>query len=140
MTNESILMILKQFPETSGHSSVVKYLSKNLSTLGYDVTIGAYNQLEQLSSEFNLIKIKKNSNLAKINGKKFDIIHNHQTSLNYHSLWTKTPFIFHYHGTSSKIQKINLELSLKICKKKVAEKSQGKVAKSRKKSFFGKKK
>ena len=120
MTNKSVLMILKQFPETSGHASVVKNLSENLSLLGYDITIGAYNKLEELPNEFNFIKIKKNSNLAEIDNKKFDIIHNHQTSLNYHSLWTKAPFIFHYHGTSSKMQKINLELSLKMCKKNIS--------------------
>jgi L-malate glycosyltransferase len=120
MAKESILMTLKQFPETSGHSSVVKNLYKNLSLIGYDVTIGAYNKSENFPDEINFVKIKKNSNLSNIEGKKFDIIHNHQTSLNYHSLWTKSPFIFHYHGTSNKIQKLNLDLSLKLCKKNIS--------------------
>jgi len=119
--NESILITTSEFQHTGGHNVVINNLSREICKLGYDVTIGAFSFKDLPSDGIQHIEIKKNPIDNKNWQNKFDLIHNHETKLNYYSLRTKTPFIFHYHGAMGKVQKINLQTSIKLCQKHISE-------------------
>ena len=122
MSKKSILMTISQYHAIGGHSVVMNNLAKGLTRIGHNVTIGAFAFLHSPPEGIESLKLNRIGNMAKnSSGNKFDIIHNHQTKLNYYSLFTKTPFLFHYHGTMGSIQKINLELSLLLCKDHISK-------------------
>lgn len=113
-------MTTSEYQHSGGHNVVISNLSKEIVKLGYDVTIGAFSFKEKPLEDINHIEIKKNPIDKKNWQNRFDLIHNHETKLNYYSLRTKTPFIFHYHGIMGQIQKINLQTSLKLCQKYIS--------------------
>lgn len=119
MPETSILMLMSIYQKISGHTRVVDNLSSFLVKQGYDVTIGAFKFEKDPPNNVKKIPLTYSNILE--NFKKFDIIHNHQTKMNYFSLFTSKPFIFQYHGASMKLQKINLFLSLLLCQKKIAK-------------------
>lgn len=117
--NESILMTTSKYQKTGGHNVVITNLSNEIQKLGYNVTIGAFSFKEKPPDGIEQLKIKCGLLHKKNWSKNFDLIHNHETKLNYYSLMIKNPFVFHYHGTMGKIQKINLEVSLKLSYKHI---------------------
>mgnify|MGYP006135654071 FL=1 len=119
MEKTKILMLMSIYQKVSGHTRVVDNLSKFLVEEGFDVTIGAITFQKDLPNGVKKENLKLTNVISKI--KKYDIIHNHQTKMNYFSLFTDKPFIFQYHGASMKLQKINLFLSLMLCQKKISK-------------------
>jgi teichuronic acid biosynthesis glycosyltransferase TuaC len=119
MEKTKILMLMSIYQKISGHTRVVDNLSKFLVKEGFDVTIGAIKFQKEPPNGVKREDLKLTNIISKI--KNYDIIHNHQTKMNYFSLFTEKPFIFQYHGASMKLQKINLFLSLMLCQKKISK-------------------
>lgn len=118
--SSSILMLMNEYQSVSGHGNVVNNISLGLMDLGYDVTIAARTFLDSPPKEIKTEKIKL-IDILRGYCNKYDIVHCHQGLMNYCSLFTKKPFIFHYHGTTSLSQRINTPLSLRICKKHISK-------------------
>lgn len=119
MNKFSILMLMSKYHAVSGHTRVVDSLSIELKKLGHDVTLGSFDFKKELPPGISKLNLNYYNVSKEINQGKYDIIHNHQTMMNYFLLSTKKPVIFHYHGASTKIQKINLKISSLICKNKI---------------------
>lgn len=113
-------MVTRNYNGIGGHDIVINNLCLGLEQLGYEMTLGSFSFSRTPPSGIKIIKLQKISNIAYHNDIEFDIIHNQQTLMNYYSLFTSIPFIFHYHGTSSKLQEINLHMSLSLCRKKIS--------------------
>ncbi len=114
--SSSILMLMNEYQSVSGHGSVVNNISLGLMDLGYEITIAARTFLDSPPKEIKTEKIKL-IDILRGYCNKYDIVHCHQGLMNYCSLFTKKPFIFHYHGTASLSQAINTPMTLAICKK-----------------------
>ena len=119
MNKFSILMLMSKYHAVSGHTRVVDSLSIELKKLGHDVTLGSFDFKKELPPGISKLNLNYYNVSKEINQGKYDIIHNHQTMMNYFLLSTKKPIIFHYHGASTRLQKINLKISSLICKKKI---------------------
>ena len=119
MKKYSILMLMSVYHAVSGHTRVVDALSIELEKMGHTVTLGSFNFKKEPPKKISKLELTKSNITKKIKEGNFDIIHNHQTLMNYHLLFVKNPIIFHYHGASSKLQKINLKLASTICKNKI---------------------
>jgi len=120
MSKETILMTISKYQPQGGHNIVINNLCRGLNQKGFRVIIGAFSFEGTPPEGIEFIKLKKTGNWEnEFDNTKIDLIHNHQTKLNYYSLKTKTPFIFHYHGVMGKIQEINLEISLSLCQNKI---------------------
>lgn len=120
MTTGSVLMTISNYRGFGGHEIVINNLCKGLRERGFRSAIGAFNFVE--SPPDNIEKVHLNRTRRLENGgdnPDFDIVHNHQTILNYYSLFTRKPFIFHYHGAANKMQEANLELSMRLCSRKI---------------------
>ena len=117
MSKTSILMLMSVYQKVSGHTRVIDNLSIFLAKQGYDITIGAFKFEKEPPENIKRVKLTYSNILS--NFKKFDILHNHQTKMNFFSLFTSKPFIFQYHGASMKLQKMNLFLSLLFCQKRI---------------------
>ena len=98
---------------------VVDALSIELEKMGHNVTLGSFNFKKDPPEQISKLELTRTNITKKIKEGKFDIIHNHQTLMNYHLLFVKNPIIFHYHGASSKLQKINLKIASVICNNKI---------------------
>lgn len=122
MTREAILMTLKEYQSVGGHSIVINNLCTGLNKIGYNVVIGAFSINGKPPDGIEIVKLNRFGDLTNIgNGYRFDLIHNHQPSLNYYSILTKKPFLFHYHGAMGKIQEINLNFSLNLCQNHISK-------------------
>jgi glycosyltransferase involved in cell wall biosynthesis len=121
MAKAKILMMTRKYGKTFGHDSVIDNLSLNLSELGYDVVIGANTFFKKPAYDISTINLNSPFSNQDIINKDFDLVHNHQTLMNFASLKIKKPFIFHYHGIANSIQKINLILSLNLCKNNISQ-------------------
>lgn len=110
-------MLLSTYQKTSGHTSVVDNLSINLVKQGYDITIGALKFEKEPPKDIKKIKLSYTNVSSYFQN--YDIIHNHQTKMNYYALFSPKPFVFQYHGASTKSQRINLQISLRLCKKHI---------------------
>jgi glycosyltransferase involved in cell wall biosynthesis len=121
MEKYSILMLMSVYHEVSGHTRVVDALCIELNKMGHNVTLGSFNFKKDPPKQISKLELTRTNITKKINEGKFDIIHNHQTLMNYHLLFVKHPIIFHYHGASSKLQKINLKIASVICNKKIGK-------------------
>ncbi len=120
MSKETILMTISKYQAQGGHNIVINNLCRGLNQKGFRVIIGAFSVEGTPPEGIEFIKLKKTGNWGnEFDNIKIDLIHNHQTTLNYYSLKTKTPFIFHYHGVMGKIQEINLKMSLSLCQNKI---------------------
>ena len=119
MEKYSILMLMSKYHAVSGHTRVVDSLCMELEKMGHKVTLGSFNFEKQPPEKINKLQLSKSDIFKKIKEGKFDLIHNHQTLMNYYLLFSKQPLVFHYHGASSKLQKINLGLNSLICKKRI---------------------
>ncbi len=98
---------------------VINHLCEGLEQLGYNASIGAFSFDSEPPSNIHKVKLTLGALMSK-DMKSFDIIHSHQPRMNYYSLVSSTPFIFHWHGASSRIQEINTRVSLYLSKRKLA--------------------
>lgn len=122
MRKASILMVMSTYHGIGGHDIVINNLSNGLTKLGYDVHIGAFSFKQNPPDDIPMVKLTKTS-LAQntIDGKNFDIIHSHETSMNYYSLFNKKPTVFHYHGANGTLQKMNLRMSMFLCRNTISK-------------------
>ena len=120
MKQVKILMLMSNYQKVSGHTRVIDNLSLGLVKLGYNVTVGAFSFEKEPPDGINKLKFKKFENIIS-KFKNYDIIHNHQTKMNYYSLFTSKPFVFHNHGATLKLHEINLKVSLYLCKKSISK-------------------
>lgn len=109
-------MVVSKFDGIGGHDVVISNLAKALVKLGHNVAIGSFSFLGEPPSNVSKISLKKFQGFDKSD---YGIIHSHQTHMNYYSILSSKPFIFHYHGTSSTLQDWNLTLMLALRMKKI---------------------
>jgi glycosyltransferase involved in cell wall biosynthesis len=115
-------MITSKYRKTGGHESVMNNLSVHLSQLGYKVSIGSYSFEAEPPLGISKVRLHRFANFFDSfahmdNG----IIHSHQTQMNYYSLIAKQPFLFHYHGISSRIQEWNLKICFAMLKRHITK-------------------
>jgi glycosyltransferase involved in cell wall biosynthesis len=124
MSSGSILMVISNYRALGGHQTVINNLCNGLYKIGYNIAIGAFSFDQNPPDNIEKVNLKKfrslesNKDTSKYN---FDIIHSHQTQMNYYSFLTRKPFIFHYYGASNRIQKINLKVSAFLCRKRISK-------------------
>ena len=123
MRPKSILIVIDKFPTTFGHSTYVKEVASKLQKMGFKVTIGAFAFTEEPPKNVEKIFLNKSILFTKKNDLKFDIIHLHQSKMTYFFLFNKrnTPVIFHYHGASNFIQRLNFKISMYLFYKKISK-------------------
>ncbi|MCH7561415.1 MAG: glycosyltransferase family 4 protein, partial [Thaumarchaeota archaeon] len=119
MTKGSILMSKwSPYTGTTGHDIVIENLCKGLNKLGYETSLGTFT-FEKEPPEF-IKKVHFRKSISTIpKEENFDIIHNHQTLFNFYSLFSKKPFLFHYHLATNKKQEMLLKMSLTLCRNKI---------------------
>jgi len=122
MTKKKILMVMRKYHGIGGHDTVINNLCIGLNEIGYDTYIGAFSFIQDPPKNLKKIKLNKlNLFSSHIDGVKFDVIHSHETSMNYYSIFNKSKFVFHYHGANGTLQKYNLKLSLLLCKNNISK-------------------
>jgi len=106
-------MVVAQYPATSGHTTVIDNLCKELNEMGYIASIGAFSFKKDPPYDIKKIKLSKKKLLTSgVSYLDYDIIHPHQSRVLYYLLTKKPkkPIVFHYHGASNTIQKENFPL------------------------------
>lgn len=124
MSDFSVLMVVARYPATHGHNSVINNLCLCLKKVGIRATIGAFSFTSNPPNGIEKIILDKGKLLRKgVSYLDFDIIHSHQPRVNYYLLFRKPtkPIVFHYHGPSSPIHKINFKLSMKLFGKRISK-------------------
>src|SRR5918911_303693 len=122
MSRGSILMVTSNYRALGGEQTVINNLCNGLYKIGYNIAIGAYSFDQNPPANIEKVNLKKfrslksNKDTTKYD---FDIIHSHQTQMNYYSFLTQKPFIFHYYGAPNRIQKINLKVSSFLCRNRI---------------------
>lgn len=119
MSKARILMTISHYRGFGGHDIVINNLCSGLQKIGYDVTIGAFSFDQTPPNEIKKIKLKKTNFLKESND--FDLIHNHETFMNYYCIFNKKPIVFHYHGANGIAQKINLRTCLFILQNRISK-------------------
>tara|TARA_B100000678_G_scaffold201608_1_gene169542 strand:+ start:1 stop:960 length:960 start_codon:yes stop_codon:yes gene_type:complete len=89
----------------------------------FKVAIGAFTFTEEPPKNVEKVFLNKTMLFSKKNALKFDIIHLHQSKMTYFFLFNKrnTPVIFHYHGASNFIQRLNFKISMYLFYKKISK-------------------
>ena len=124
MGNKSVLMVVAKYPATHGHTTVINNLCIGLGKLGYRTAIGAFSFDKEPPHNIETVKLNKSKLLrCGIEYLGFDIIHSHQSRVNYYLLFRKPtkPVIMHYHGASNKIQEINFKISMWLFKNRITK-------------------
>mgnify|MGYP000158453857 FL=1 len=124
MKKKSVIMIVAKYPATHGHTSVINNLCLELKNLGYRTAIGSFDFKKDPPKGVEKIKLYKLKLLfSGISYLDFDIIHSHQTQINYFLMTRRSikPIFFHYHGASNKIQEINFKISMFLHRKKFSK-------------------
>jgi len=121
MMQDSILMLMSKYHKFSGHVRVVENLSIGLDKLGFDVSIASPIWEKDPPECIKKIHLNRFKTIDSQIPNEISLIHNHQTLMNYYSLFTKRPFIFHYHGASMFLQRINLKVSMKLCRNHISK-------------------
>lgn len=124
MGNKSVLMVVAKYPATHGHTTVINNLCIGLGKLGYRTAIGAFSFDKEPPHNIETVKLNKLKLLRYgVEYLGFDIIHSHQSRVNYYLLFRKPtkPIILHYHGASNKIQEINFKISMRLFKNRITE-------------------
>lgn len=124
MKYTSVIMIVAKYPATHGHTSVINNLCLELKNLGYKTAIGSFQFEKDPPTGIEKVKLSKLKLLLHgISYLDFDIIHSHQTQVNYFLMTRKSdkPILFHYHGASNKIQEINFKISMFLHRKKFSK-------------------
>lgn len=121
MAKGSILMVVSTYLPFVGHGTVINNVCNGINKLGFNVAIGAFSFAQDPPDGIEKVNLKRFKRLtSNVPGCGFDIIHNYHTKMNYYALVTTKPFIFHYLGTSNKLQEINLKLSMLFCKSRIS--------------------
>lgn len=118
MSKGRILMCISRYHGIGGQDIVINNLCNGLEKIGYETTIGAFSFDQNPPDNIQKVEMKKLSMSNDFT--KFDIIHNHQTTMNYYTMFNKKPVIFHYHGTFGAMQRINLRSSLLLCRNRIS--------------------
>ena len=124
MKFKSVLMVVAQYPATSGHTTVIDNLCKELNKIGYTASIGAFSFKKDPPFDIKKIKLSKKKLLTSgVSYLDYDIIHPHQSRVLYYLLTKnpKKPIVFHYHGASNKIQEKNFTLAMKLYKNRITK-------------------
>jgi glycosyltransferase involved in cell wall biosynthesis len=117
----SVLMPVSKYRSAGGFERAVSSLCNGLQKLGYKVAIGAFSFEGNPPANIRKVNLKKFRGLTP--GSKqddFDIIHTHETHMNYYSFLTPQPFVFHYHGAKGTIQKVNLKTSFLLLRRRIS--------------------
>jgi glycosyltransferase involved in cell wall biosynthesis len=114
----SVIMVTSSYRIRGGHETVINNLCNGLKKLGHNMAIGAFSFEQNPPYDIKKVDLRRFRSLN--NGVEADIIHSHQTQMNYYSLLTSKPFVFHYHGSSTEIQKINLKVSFLLVRSKIS--------------------
>jgi len=120
MNKKSVVMIISKYEGVGGADVVIKNLCIGLNALGHKTAIGAFVFMQEPPKGIEKIILKRFSSIdsnPKI--KEYDIIHSHQTLINYNILFSSKPIIFHYHGASTLLQELNLKISLLLLRNKI---------------------
>jgi glycosyltransferase involved in cell wall biosynthesis len=97
-------------------------LSKGLTKLGHEIVLGSFSFDRFPPDGVGSVRLNKLRNLPNyLDSKRIDIIHSQHTKMNYYSLLSSKPFIFHFHGTGSKLQEVNLRFSFILCKNRISK-------------------
>jgi len=115
-------MVVRKYPADRGHTTVINNLCLGLEKLGYKTAIGAFSFQHNPPHNIKQVKLSKIKLLTSgINYLDYDIIHTHQTFPNYFllSIKSKKPVVYHYHGASSRIQRINFKIFMTIYRKRI---------------------
>jgi glycosyltransferase involved in cell wall biosynthesis len=118
--NLHVLLLMSTYQGSGGHESVINNLAKGLMKLGHEVVIGAFSFKKNPPDLIPTLHLSRFRNIL-FSSSNFDIIHCHHTRMNYFSLVNSKPFLFHYHGTSSIIQQVNLKSSMFLCKSSISK-------------------
>jgi glycosyltransferase involved in cell wall biosynthesis len=124
MPDFSVLMVVAEYPATHGHNTVINNLASCLKKMGIRAAIGAFSFKSNPPNGIEKILLDKSMLLRKgVSYLDFDIIHSHQPRVNYYLLFRKPtkPVVFHYHGPSNLIHKINFKLSMKLFGKRISK-------------------
>ena len=122
MKSKNILMIENTFHGVGGHDIVITNLCVELQKLGYNTAIGAFNFIENPPSSIHPIKLNKSSfTKNSIDGFDFDIIHSHESFMNYYCLFNKKPLVYHFHGPNGILQALNFRLSMFLCQNRISK-------------------
>ena len=117
-------MVVRKYPADFGHTTVINNLCLGLKKLGYDVAIGAFSFYDDPPHSIQKVKLNKFDLLfSGIDKLEFDIIHTHQAFPNYFLFFRKSSktVIFHYHGASNFIQRINFKISMALHKNRFSK-------------------
>jgi len=117
-------MVVAKYPATHGHTTVINNLCFGLHKLGYRTAIGAFSFDKEPPHNIERVTLSKSKLLRYgVSYLDFDIIHSHQSRVNYYLLFKKPtkPIVLHYHGASNKIQEINLKISMWLHKNKISQ-------------------
>ncbi|RZD42050.1 MAG: glycosyl transferase family 1 [Thaumarchaeota archaeon] len=117
-------MVVRKYPADFGHTTVINNLCIGLKKLGYDTTIGAFSFESDPPNSIPKVQLNKFSLLfSGIDKLGFDILHTHQAFPNYFLLFKKPsiPIIFHYHGASNFIQRINFKVFMALFKNRLSK-------------------
>ena len=124
MVKKSVLMVVAKYPATYGHTTVINNLCIGLNKMGYRTAIGAFSFESDPPANVEKVLLKKSELLKNgVNSLDFDIIHPHQTRVNYYllSVKPKKPVVFHYHAASNKIQELNLKFMMMLFKNRISK-------------------
>lgn len=113
-------MVISNYHGMGGHDIVINNLCSGLNKIGYNTAIGAFSFAQNPPDNIQKINLSRLRGLSS-NGLHFDIIHNHQTLMNYYSLLSSKPFVYHYHGISDRKQAINLKMSMLLCRNRISK-------------------
>jgi len=122
MGKATILLVTSCYRGFGGIETVMNYLCVGLNKLGYETAIGAFSFQQDPPSSIKKINLQRFKNLkSNPTGNDFNIVHTHQARMNYCSLFTPEPFIYHYHGTNGLIQKIYFKISALLWKNRITK-------------------
>lgn len=119
MNKGKILMTVSEYRYFTGHGTGINNLCLGLKELGYEMAIGAFKFHDKPPEGIRMVNLKK-MNFFSDEVKQYDIIHNNHPKLNYYSLFSSKPFIFHLYGASNKTQELNVKFSISLCKNKIS--------------------
>lgn len=121
---KSVLMVVGNYPARFGHTTVINNLCVYLEKLGYKTAIGAFSFSSAPPNNIEAVKLNKFKVLLKgVNYLNFDIIHSHEPRVHYFLLSRKPlkSTVYHYHGSSSKIQRINFKIMMALYRNRISK-------------------
>lgn len=115
-------MIENTYHGVGGHDTVIDSLGIGLDKLGYNVALGAFSFEKNPPSNMRKVKLNKFSLTKKtVDGFSYDLIHCHESFMNYYTLLNKKPLVYHFHGPNGILQEINFQLSMAICQNRISK-------------------